>query len=364
MRIWDTGTGEELLALRGHKDLVGRVLFDERGWRLASASEDGTVRIWDGTPFDESFDPHVHALRTDAGVVNSVAFSRDSRWLAAGGGEAGQPGEVKLTNVASGRSVLPLRGHTDRVFGVAFGPESLLATAGADGTVRFWDTRTGRESRPPLMGVHGASIYGMALDPAGHRILTCNAYHAVQLWDLTTGKHQILKGHRGFVDSVVLSPDGKLAASAGVDGTVRIWDAVAGMEVGPPFGQHRTRVYNAVFSPGGEMVASGDSAGNVLVWEVASRSVRHTLEGDGDYVLGLAFSPDGKYLAAASWKEVKLHDLRNTAETYWTLGGLAGTISGLAFSPDGQYLAACGGYKNNGEIKIWDRTAWYRGADQ
>src|SRR5262249_42781792 len=90
IRIWDTETGEELLTLHGHKDLVGRVLFDSHGWRLASSSEDGKIRIWDGTPLDESIDPHVKTLRTDAGIVYGVAFSRDSRWLAAGGGQPEQ----------------------------------------------------------------------------------------------------------------------------------------------------------------------------------------------------------------------------------------------------------------------------------
>jgi len=364
MRIWDTETGEELLALRGHKDLVGRVLFDSRGWRLASASEDGTVRIWDGTPLNESLDPHVQDIRTDAGIIYSVAFSRDSRWLAAAGGQAGQPGDAKVWDIATGRLVLPLRGHIDRVFGVAFGPENLLATSGADGTVRFWDTRTSQEGRPPLTGFHGAAIYGMALGPAGRRLATCDAYHTVQLWDLTTGQHETLKGHRGFVYSVAFSPNGELVATAGVDGTVRLWDTATGTEVDPPFAEHTTRVYVAVFSPGGELVASADASGNVLIWDLASRSVRYTFAGDEEHVWGLAFSPDERHLAAASRKEVKLRDLKITGDTHWSLGGLAGTINGLVFSPDGQYLAACGGYKSNGEIKVWDRTAWGQRADQ
>jgi WD40 repeat protein len=118
-----------------------------------------------------------------------------------------------------------------------------------------------------------------------------------------------------------------------------------------------------VFSPGGELVASADAAGNVVVSDVASRSVRYTSAGDGVYMSDLAFSPDGRHLAAASWKEVKLTDLTKPEAGQWTLGGLAGTINGVAFSPDGEYLAACGGYKKNGAIKIWDRTAWARGAN-
>src|SRR5262249_59023318 len=159
IRIWDTRTGEELLALHGHEDLVGRVLFDSDGWRLASSREDGTVRIWDAPPLDKNFDPHIKTLRTDTGILYGVAFSRDSRWLAAGGGQAGQPSDVKVWNVATALEISALHGHKNQVFGVAFGPENLLATAGADGTVRFWDVNKGREAGKPLGDSHGTSIH-------------------------------------------------------------------------------------------------------------------------------------------------------------------------------------------------------------
>src|SRR5262249_23218776 len=120
IRIWDTETGEELLTLRGHQDVVGRVLFDAHGCRLASSSEDGWIRIWDGTPLSEDVDPHARTLRTDAGIVYNVAFSRNSRWLAAAGGQVGQPGEVKVWDLVKGGEVSAFRGHTDRVFSVTF----------------------------------------------------------------------------------------------------------------------------------------------------------------------------------------------------------------------------------------------------
>jgi WD40 repeat protein len=358
IRIWDTETGDELLTLHEHQDLVGRVLFDPRGRRLASSSEDGTIRIWDATPLDESVDPHVKTLRTDAGMVYNVAFSRDSRWLAAAGGQVGQPGDLKVWDVATGREASALRGHTDRVFSVAFGPENLLATSSADGTVRFWNPWTGQETHPPLTGFRGGAIHSMAIGPDGRRVATCDSWHTAQLWDLTTGEHKILTGHDGFVCCVVFSPNGKLVATAGVDRTVRLWDAATGKPVGPPCAEHTTRVLALAFSPDAKLLASADADGNVIIRNAADGSVVRTLRGGREYILSLAFSPDSRHLAVASWKEVKLWDLANPPAMPRKLGGLAGTINGLAFSPDGHYLAAAGGYKGKGEVKLWDRTLW------
>jgi WD40 repeat protein len=359
IRIHDTETGEELLTLHGHGDLVGRVLFDPHGWRLASSSEDGTIRIWDGTPLDDHADGQVQTLATEAGIVYSLAFSRDSRWLASAGGRVGQPGEVKIWEVASRREVWAFRGHQDQVFSAAFGPENYVASCSADGTVKFWDTRTGQEKSPPLKVLRGAAIYGMALDPTGQRLVTCDAYHTVQFWDLSSGRQKSLEGHRGFVCNVAFSPDGTCIATAGVDGMVRIWDAASGQQVPPkPFSEHDTRVYVAVFSPSGERVASAGADGKVLVWEAATGKVLRTFAGDEEYVWALAFSPDGRRLAIATWKEVKIWDLTKPDSLPQKLGGLAGTIYSLAFSPDARYLAAGGGYKGKGEIKIWDRTLW------
>jgi WD40 repeat protein len=333
VRIWDTETGQELLTLRGHEDLVGRVLFDPRGWRLASSSEDGTVRIWDGTPLGEDVDPHIRTIYTDAGILHGVTFSHDSHWLASAGGEIGKPGEAKVWDPVTGREMAALSGHTDRVFSVAFGPkpENRLATSSSDGTVRFWNCQRGGELVDlRLTGFFGGAVHSIALSPDGHRLVTCDARHTVRLWDLMARRHEILEGHEGFVISAAFSPNGKLVATSGVDGKVRLWDAATGKAVRPPFTEHATRVYSVVFSPDSELVASGDASGKVFIWNATTGNVLHTLAGDRNYVLGLAASGNVPHTPA----------------------GDGHSVMGLAFSPDGERLAVAS-WK---EVKLWDLT--------
>jgi WD40 repeat protein len=81
------------------------------------------------------------------------------------------------------------------------------------------------------------------------------------------------------------------------------------------------------------------------------------MSGHSDSVYGTAFSPDGRYLATSSWREVIIWDT-DRFEPIQTLKRLAGRIWSIAFSPDSRRLAAAGGCKGKGEIKIWDASLW------
>jgi WD40 repeat protein len=181
----------------------------------------------------------------------------------------------------------------------------------------------------------------------------------VQVWDTTTGSQLFppLSGHKGQVWGVTFSPDGKFLATAGVDGTVKVWDAATG-QLDRTFPEHTSRVHVVAFSPDdGRLVASGGADQTVKVWERATGKVLHSSTEHTDYIFGMAFSPDGRYLASASWREVIIWDTE-TWRPLKTLDGCLGTIWSVAFSPDGQRLAAGGGYKGKGEIKVWDKSLW------
>jgi hypothetical protein len=193
------------------------VAFSPDGRRLASASYDGTVKLWDADTGQE-----VLTLRGHSGRVTSVAFSPDGRRLAS----ANDDGTVMLWDAATGQEVLTLRGHSYSVGSVAFSPDGRrLASANDDGTAKLWDADTGQEVLT-LRG-HSQRVSSVAFSPDGRRLASAGwTDRAVMLWDADTGQERLtLRGHSEGVWGVAFSPDGRRLATVGADRTVKLWDA-------------------------------------------------------------------------------------------------------------------------------------------
>jgi serine/threonine protein kinase len=203
-----------------------------------------------------------------------------------------------------------LKGHTSWVRSVAFSPDgSWLASGSHDGTIKIWDTASGRELRS-LKG-HIDEVYCVAVSPDGSRLASGSEDKTIKVWDAASGQELCTcKGHTSFVLSVAFSPDGSRLASASWDKTVKVWDTANGQELRTLRG-HSDRVSSVAFSPDGSRVASGGDDWTIKVWDTASGQELRTLKGHTHMIWSVAFSSDGSRLASGSWDTtIKLWDAR------------------------------------------------------
>jgi WD40 repeat protein/tRNA A-37 threonylcarbamoyl transferase component Bud32 len=343
VKVWDAVSGRELRTLQGHSSWVNGVAFSPDGRRLASASHDHTVKLWDAASGQA-----LRTLRGHSEPVRGVAFSPDGQCLAS----ASWDHTVKVWNAGSGQELRTLKGHMQRVFCVTFSPDAqCLASGSDDGSVKLWDPRTGQELRT-LRG-HSAPVIGVAFSPDGQRLASASIDQTVKVWDAGRGQElRTLRGHTHWVNSVAFGPDGQRLASAGVDQRVKLWNATSGQEFLTLRG-HTNAVLSVAFSPDGQRLASASADQTVKVWDAGRDQELRTLNGHTQRVHGVAFSLDGR-LASASWDHtVKVWNAVSGQVLHTLKGHTAGVLS-VAFSPDGQRLASS---SEDHTVKVWNAVS-------
>jgi WD40 repeat protein len=232
VKLW-TKSGTLIKTLTEHKGWVLSVSFSPDGKRLVSASSDGTMNLWtrNGTSIktwsahhDSTSNPtpekksnaSAQGNSSDA-RINAVAFSPDGQRLAS----ASDDKTVKLWT-ADGRLLKTLSGHTNWVLDVSFSPDSqMLASASYDNTVKLW-SRQGELLA--TLGGHTDSVARARFSPNGQILATTSWDRRVQLWRLDDTLIKTLEGHNDRVTSVNWSNDGQALASASRDNTVMVWN--------------------------------------------------------------------------------------------------------------------------------------------
>ena len=372
--LWDLAT-ERSRALSRDAGEVNRIALDPDGRRLYAIGKDGRLHAW------ELSGDHVQRS-VQVGKLSNAAFARDASAVAwiAGGGEATlwrlpeltawrtfhregsrassvavapggrllawgeQDGTVRLWSSESGRELRSFHGHTGKITGLGFDPAGeRLASISTDLTLRMWDLTSGAE----LFAISGTGPFanGIEFDPEGRRMTTGGL--DVSMWAADGAGGEPATGHQSAVYGLTFTPDGRLLATADIDGVIRVWEVATGT-ARCTFHGHEGELRATAINPRGDLLATGGQDRIIKLWALPSCAPAGVLEGHERRIFDLEFSPDGAWLVSAAEDDTarlwRVDDRISTA----TLRGHTGAVARASFSPDGTRIATAG----------WDGAVW------
>jgi WD40 repeat protein/serine/threonine protein kinase len=298
-KVWDSLSGQLLFTFE-YDDWVPGALWSPTGDRLLIPVTDGTSDVWDATTGD--------LLLTLDGHEETVYFAD---WSPSGNHilTASSDTTAKVWDATTGEELHTLSGHEGWVFACstrgwcnaetsAWSPSgNQLLTRGLDNIIIAWDPFSGTELFRLL--AHQERIRSVSWSPAGDQLLTASYDGTAKTWDAETGEERLtLAGHTSRLNGALWSPSGDRIVTFGWDNVAKVWDASTGQEL-VTFSRHNQAVWIASWSGDGQTIATGSGDGTAKLWHAATGEELNTFFGHTADVMDVKWSPSGTSITTA-----------------------------------------------------------------
>jgi WD40 repeat protein len=265
VQVWDALTGNHALIYRGHTAVVQAISWSPDGQYLASASHDMTVQVWEATTGQQQF-----VYRGHHGAVEAVAWSPTGQSIASAGwaGDA----TVQVWKVADqGKTAQTYAFHVFWQYALSWAPTGAFFVSGGVGNVAVIFNDAAEPLGKLDTGQHLSSLLAVAWSPDGTRIADGGTSQQVLVWTVRAGQPDFrFTGHTSFIKGIAWAPDGKHIASCSDDSTVQVWVPSSSGSSSTPlyrFPGHTQAVNTVAWSPNGQFLASGSDDNTVQVWQ-------------------------------------------------------------------------------------------------
>lgn len=341
--VWDLETGRKHRTLNGRHRAEYAVAIAPDGKTAVSATEDGLLEVWDLATGKEQQPP----LRGHRGGAYCVAIAKNGQCVISDGEDK----QVRVWDLGAGKERQPpLRGHKAAVSSVALSKDGRVISASYDGELKVWDLESG-EKLKDFRG-HVKRVNAVALSDDGRTAVSASKDKMLKVWDLETGKERLppLRGHTGEVNGIAVFPDGRRAISASDDETLRIWDLDKG-ELLQTLRRHTSWVYQVALSPAGRIAVSASDDMSVRVWDLTRAEEQGLMSEHTSGVHRVVISSDGQSAISLSEDgELRAWNLV-TRKARWAKRIHKGMVFGLAISSDGTTGFSGGKDKT---VRVWD----------
>lgn len=395
INIIDARNGTLLKTLNGHQKRITSVAYSPDGKRIASGSEDYTIKIWDAQngsviyTLKNEFKHTMDSAATFVEEVDKVVFSNDGKYLLSTSHMFDH--SIKVWDVKNGTLHNTLKTDASVRDVVYTTDGNKIISVLWQGKIDTWDAQTGKkiksnrivdvikcaaispDGRLLALGTSGIKIFDMQSDSVimtlnghskpiealafsadGKLLLSASDDYTIRLWDLKTKKQtKIWEGHRWEVNSICFLPDGERFVSTSNDGDVRIWD-MSMAHSSYTFDKHSSAVAGVAYNFDGSIIASASWDKSILVWDAKTRQILHRLLGHTKDVLNVEFSPNGILLVSCSRDHtIRIWDI-NKGSLIKKIDCYGYHTPTATFSHDGHYMVST----SDESIVFWDTDTW------